>query len=61
MLIKKILSDHQCGFRSKSATKYAIIELVDKITKAIENNENTVVIFLDLSKEFDTVNHTLSC
>ena len=32
-----------------------IIELVDKITKAIENNEFTVRTFLDLSKAFDTV------
>ena len=38
---------------------HAIIELVDKITKAIENNEFTVGIFLDLSKAFDTVNHSI--
>ena len=38
---------------------YAIIELVDKTKKAIENNEFTVGIFLDLSKAFDTVNHDI--
>ena len=31
-----ILTDHQYGFQSKSSTNHAIIELVDKITKAIE-------------------------
>ena len=31
-----ILTDHQYGFRSKSSTNHAIIELVDKITKALE-------------------------
>ena len=40
-----ILTDCQYGFRSNVSTNYAIIELVDKITKAIENNEFTVGIF----------------
>ena len=55
----KILFDHQYGFRSKSTTNYAIIELVDKITQGIENNQFTVGILLDLSKAFDTVNHDI--
>ena len=54
-----ILTDRQYGFRSKSSTNHAIIELVDKITKAIEKNEFIVGIFLDLSKAFDTVNHNI--
>ena len=41
-----ILTSCQYG---KHSTNHAIIELVDKITKAIENNEFTVGIFLDLS------------
>ena len=45
-----ILSEHQYGFRSKSSTNHAIIELIDKVTKAIESNENTVGIFSRLVK-----------
>ena len=37
-----ILTDRQYGFRSKSSTNHAIIELVDKITKAIEKNRSAM-------------------
>ena len=35
----------------------AIIELVDKVTSAVERNESTFGIFLYLSKAFDTIDH----
>ena len=38
----------------------AIIEVVDKINTAVEKkNETTIGIFLDLSKEFDTIDHSI--
>ena len=35
------------------------MELVTRISQAIDNNEYTMGVFLDLSKAFDTVNHNI--
>ena len=43
----------------KSQYGQAIIELIDKITLAIERKEYSIGIFWDLSKGFDTVNHEI--
>ena len=54
-----ILYTRQFGFRQKHSTSQAIIQLIDKITEAIDKKEYTLGIFLDLSKAFDTVNHQI--
>lgn len=42
-----ILYDKQYGFRNNYSTCLAMIDLVDKISTAIENGEYTIGIFLD--------------
>ena len=54
-----ILNEKQFGFRSNHSTNMAIIELVDKVTKAVEKNESTLGIFLDLSKAFGTISRVI--
>jgi hypothetical protein len=55
----KILNDRQFGFRKGYSTEMAIIDLVDKIYNAVDLNETTLSIYLDLSKAFDTINHDI--
>ena len=54
-----ILYQQQYGFRKNHSTEMAIIKLTNKIIETIEKSEFTAGIFLDLSKEFDTVDHTI--
>lgn len=54
-----MLFQSQYGFRKKHSTNLATIELMTKILQAIDNNEYTIGVFLDLAKAFDTVNHEI--
>ena len=55
----KILADNQYGFREKHSTYMALINLVDKISEQIDSKMITAGIFIDLSKAFDTIDHTI--
>ena len=52
-----ILSQSQFGFRANHSSHMALIELYNKITTAIDKDEFSIGIFIDLSKAFDTINH----
>jgi hypothetical protein len=49
----------QHGFQTGHSTSMSLLDMQDKISKAIDNNEFSIGIFLDLAKAFDTVNHTI--
>ena len=55
----KILNKYQFGFRRKHSTYMALIILLENLTKALENGESAIGIFLDFQKAFDTVNHII--
>ena len=54
-----LLSDNQYGFRSNRPTSLALLELVEKITKSIDDGKYTIGIFIDIMKAFDTIDHNI--
>ena len=55
----KILYSYQFGFHENHSTSLALIEIVDNIRQSIEDGNYTLGIYLDLTKAFDTVDHTI--
>ena len=55
----KIIFKNQFGFRKYHSTYMALMLLLDKISKSLDNGEFVVGVFLDFSKAFDTVNHKI--
>ena len=56
---ENILVDKQFGFRTNHSTDRAILSIIDKIQRAIDERDFSFRIFLDFSKAFDTVNHAI--
>ena len=54
-----ILHQSQHGFQHGHSTFMALLDMEDRISRAIDSNEYSVGIFLDLAKAFDTVDHAI--
>ena len=52
-----MISSHQSGFRSLHSTVTALLEATDNWAYNIDHGNVNAVVFLDLKKAFDTVDH----
>ena len=50
---------NQYGFRAEYSTELALSELVDRIYSDLDEKQIPIAIFIDLSKAFDTIDHTI--
>ena len=54
-----ILSENQYGFRKNRSTNMALLDMMEKITDPLNCKKSTIATFVDLSKAFDTIDHTI--
>ena len=50
---------NQYGFRDEHSTELAANELIDRILGDLDKKRNPIVVYMDLSKAFDTLNHMI--
>ena len=51
--------EYQFGFRKNHSTSQAVVEVLDNIYQHCDSQEDTMGIYMDLQKSFDTVNHSI--
>ncbi len=55
----KLFYNSQYGFRNQHLTEFAALEVFDRILVEMDKNDIPINIYLDLSKAFDTLDHTM--
>ena len=56
--MKNKFSSYQCGFRKNHNAQYSLLKMIENWKKQLDNGKKVEVIFMDLSKAFDTINHS---
>ena len=52
-------SPNLCGFRKNHKAQYSLLKMIETWKKHLDKGEKIGVILMDLSKAFDTINHSL--
>ena len=58
-LTKKLLYNSQYGFREGHSTEFASLEFIDRISQDLDQGKIPIALYLDLSKAFDTLDHSI--
>ena len=57
--IKKKLSPYLCGYRKGFSTQYALLSLIERLKKILDEKGFGGAVLMDSSKAFDPLNHEL--
>lgn len=61
LVTHSLLSPFQSGFRKNHSTTSALLRITDDIRKSMDKKLASILVLLDFSKAFDSVNHRLIC
>ena len=59
LITNNLLNKHQYGFQSNKSTVHAFLHVIDFFLKAFSNSKLVLLVFLDLRKAFDFVDHNI--
>ena len=59
LIDNNLLHPYQHGFRQKRSTDIALIGVIGKWLQSMDNGFVTAAVFVDLTKAFDTMKHSL--
>ncbi|CAK1588448.1 unnamed protein product [Parnassius mnemosyne] len=57
--VNNILPQKQSGFRNGHSTATALLDVVDEVLSEADSGNGTILVLLDFSRGFDTINHDL--
>ncbi len=57
LIVNNILEKYQSGFRTNHSTETALLKILNDIRCNLDNHKLTVLVLLDLTAAFDTVDH----
>ena len=55
----KLLKNAQYGFRTGHSTTHAVLDILNTVQNNMDNRLFSCTVFIDLQKEFDSVNHSI--